>query len=65
MKGLLYLAAGIGLIFCAFPRLRGKRSRYPLTTEQKIWRCLLFISALILIALGGMLLFRAFTSNAP
>jgi len=57
-SGLLYFLAGIALVFGAFPRLRGKRSRrHPVSTEQKVWRLLLLISALLLIALGGRLLF--------
>lgn len=56
-RGVIYLLAGIALVFGAFPKLRGKRSRNPVSTDQKVWRFLLLISALLLIALGGRLLF--------
>jgi len=56
-SGLLYFLAGIALVFGAFPRLHGKRSRHRISTEQKVWRSLLLITALLLIALGGRLLF--------
>ena len=62
-SGLLYLLAGIALVFGAFPRLRGKRSRHPVSSEQKVWRFLLLISALLLIALGGRRLFIAVKVN--
>lgn len=65
MSGLLCLIAGIALIFGAFPKLRGKSSRNPLTTEQKVWRFLLVVSALLLFALGGRLLFLSFASTGP
>jgi threonine/homoserine/homoserine lactone efflux protein len=52
-----YLLAGMLLIFFAFPALRGKRDRRRPTTEQKVWRVLLLISALLLLALGSRLMY--------
>jgi hypothetical protein len=62
-RGALYLLAGIALVFGAFPTLRGKRSRNPLSTDEKLWRFLLLISALLLIALGGRLMFLGAMGN--
>lgn len=51
-KAILWLLAGIGMLFYAFPILRGERRTQPLTPDQKIWRVLVVITAVLVIGIG-------------
>jgi hypothetical protein len=62
MRGILCLLVAIGMLVYNFPILRGQRATQPLTPDQKIWRVLVVITALLLLALGTrylLLLFKA------
>jgi len=62
-RGICYSLVGILLIFAAFPELRGKRRRSPPSADDKAWRSLLFVSALLLIALGVRAMVVALRAN--
>jgi hypothetical protein len=67
MRGIFCLLTAVGLLIYNFPILRGQRITQPLTPDQKIWRVLVVITALLLLGLGAKFLLVAVKakSGAP
>ena len=59
MSAILWVLAGVAMLIYEFPILRGQRRTQPLTADQKIWRVLLVITAVLVIFIGsrGLVLF--------
>ena len=53
LNAILWVLAGVAMLIYEFPILRGQRRAQPLTPDQKIWRVLLVITALLVIGIGG------------
>jgi hypothetical protein len=52
-KAILWVLAGVALLVYEFPILRGERRTQPLTADQKIWRALVLITAVLVIVIGS------------
>jgi hypothetical protein len=52
-KAILWVLAGVALLVYEFPILRGERRTQPLTPDQKIWRVLVVLTAVLVIVIGG------------
>ena len=53
MSAILWVLAGVAMLIYEFPIFRGQRRTQPLTPDQKIWRVLLVITAVLVIVIGG------------
>ncbi len=63
-RAIICLVVALGMLVYEFPILRGQRRTQPLTPDQKIWRILVVITVLLLVVLGGILLFLALKAKA-